>query len=491
MLPLVEQAAGIADGRVQRTHREGRVQHGLGAGVVLVLEQLAAHLVGNADIGALEVVIGREVLQVVAEEIEGTLVVPPLRQLVGCLDGEREVVGIDPHAPERVRKRVVGRAQRIAQAPVVAGVDGQDHIGHRLQSVHGTAGELFLQVGIGGLLVGVSERPHGKGVSCTVIGSLEGLEGRFGLSLLHQQRGIVHRHLVLGVCPQALTQHQDGKVHLVRLPVAGGKAAHRHALQIRVYAFPAHELQHRNGLAVGAFRHKVSSLHELDAAGGQVKVVVVGELRNALLEHLGRTVVPAHALIHLILHHIPFGTVSAHGTGLLDVEEGIVVIALHGGMRKQVLQGRIAVFGLVHTRVHGVRVVLFLLLGALGKDVVVHLLQFPGLALFPLGAGQGQGFGRFSIGQHEVGGLADEEHVARRGVDGEGQVVQRVSDASLLHQDVGVGNLVVSIRRGDAHDFLERVLGGGHVTGQAGLLISGFQHLEVVSGKGGVGGINL
>ena len=211
---LVQQAAGVAQARIQRAHRQGRVQHSLCAVVVLVLEQHVGHLVRDAGVGALQVVIGREVRQIGAQDVQGALVVSAVGKDIGRTDRERKIVRIYTDAAEGIREGVVGRSQRIAKAPVVLGVDGQDHVRNGLQALDRAAGQFLFQVGIGGFLVGIAQGPQRHGVTGVVKRGLDSLQGRFGSPLLHQQRGIVHGHLVFRIVLEAFLEHEHRHVHL-------------------------------------------------------------------------------------------------------------------------------------------------------------------------------------------------------------------------------------------------------------------------------------
>ena len=200
---------------------------------------------------------------------------------------------------------------------------------------------------------------------------------------------------------------------------------------------------------------------------------------------------PSLAGIHVVFQHIPAGGISLATAHLLDIVNGIVVIAPLDRLVKQVLERLHAVVRVVSAGVELVGIGLILHAGALGQELLVERLQLGRTVLGQLAAHQGQG-AHVAAGFHQdVRGFFDQGHIPGIGADGRREVVQGVVQFASANQDIGIGQLIVGIGRSDAHNLLQRIFGRLGVPALPGLLVGGFQHVKIVAVDGGVVGVDL
>ena len=263
---FIHQPAGIADTGIQRPHRQGRIQHRFRPVKVLLLEEFIGKGIGNACIGTLKVVIGREIGQISAEHINGQIVLPSFGQHVGGFDGKGKVVGIGLNAPYGIRERVFRRPQRIAQSPIIRGIYGQNKVCQGLQPGKGTFFQALLDIGINGFLDGTAQHLDGQRIRGVIIGSLERQDGRFRFPLLDKQRSIVHGNLILRIRLQTFLEHGDGFVRQVGLPVTYGQTTDGYGLEVRIYGVVIQPFQERDSGGITLFRHGITGLREPYAA---------------------------------------------------------------------------------------------------------------------------------------------------------------------------------------------------------------------------------
>ena len=494
-IPLVvflkHQTAGVADGRVQGTDGQGTVQHLLSLPDPLFLKQFPGIAVRHGGKRALKVVVGREVSQIWQQQVDAFRF-PALGRIDGGgFDGEHQVSGIGVHAAEGEGKRIFRRTEGIIQGPIIFGVHLQNGLTNGMQAGQGAILQFFFQIGIGRFLVGSGQHLAGQRIRSIRIRGIQGLEGGLGLTLLHQQGGIVHGHLVLGIRLQALPEHHHRLFRLPAFPVAYGQASHGQGFQFRVYGAAADEFQKWDGLRILALAHIIGRLGKPLAAHGQVEVVVVREQAEAHVQALLGRFVPPLAGIDVVLHHVPAGRVSLAAAHFLDIVDGVVVIPPLDRLVQQVLEGLHAVVRIVRAGIELVGIGLVFHAGALGEKLLVQRQQLGRTMLGQLAAHQGEG-SHVAPGLHEdVRGFLDQGHVAGIGADGGRQVVQGIIQLTPANQDVGIGQLIVGIGGSDADNLLQGILGRLGVSALTGLLPGGFQHVEIIAVDGGVVGINL
>ena len=218
---------------------------------------------------------------------------------------------------------------------------------------------------------------------------------------------------------------------------------------------------------------------------------MVGEKLEARIQAVGGRVVASHTGINVKFQHVPAGRISLLLAHLVNIVDGLFVIAPLDGLVQEVLKGFQALLRVIGAGVQLVHIGLILHTGALSQKGLVQLFQFRRTFLGQLGTHHGEGVGIAARFHENIGSLLDEGDGTGVGIDGGRQVIQRIVHLALADEDVGIGQLVILISGGYAHNLLQGFFGDTEVSALAGLEISGFQHIEVVAVDGSIVGINL
>ena len=489
---LVHQAAGIAEVRIGGRKNQGRIQHGAGGVPFLFLAQPFPLAGGHCGRAFLEFPVAGIFLQQGFQADQGRFMIPLVRDQHGLAAQEPRVFGIGHDTQIHIRFRVLGRRTGITQRPVVGRIPVQERFAHgkgaRMRSLlHGST-----DIGDGDFFV----RRHQQLAGGAVLGLFQALGKNLQrlkrLVFFGQQGGIFLRHPGGRVKVHALLQAGGRLTIIAGFAVALGQPADGGMTHFFLHAAPAHRFQRRHGLAVGTIGHKTGSLGHLPAAIRQVDVVCARETGETAFNHLVGAVFPAHPLQHFVFGHGQAGVVAALALAhFLHVQERVFKIAAAHGFTQQVLQRLHAMVLRIHTRVKVVGIGLVFHPGRYFQDPVVERLQFSGRMLGHLRADQGQRTQVTARFHEDVRGLADEGHVAGIVIERRRQVVQGVVQVTVLDEDVGIGQLIVRVIRIQLHHLLQRLLGGGQVSGAAGLLVVALQDFVAVRRYGRVVGINL